>query len=187
MVIVNFIYLKTNYDIMKQSIFFIYFLALISLTFSQEKTTSFPENAVGIYKGVLHINASGRTQEIPMEFHLKKTDSAHKFDYILVYNKQPRNYTLIVKNKEKGIYTIDENNGIVIPAKFANKTLYSFFEVQKNFLSTRFEFSKNQLDFEILFTATKNKITSGGTSKEIPKVFGFPILTIQKAVLKKME
>ena len=172
---------------MKQFTFFVFFFLIISTGFSQDIAIGFPENAVGIYKGILHINASGRTQEIPMEFHLIKTDSVHKFDYKLVYKGQSRNYTLIVKDKIKGVFDIDENNGIIIPAKYANNTLYSFFEVQGNFLSTRFEFFENKMDFEILFTAKKNKTTSGGISKEIPEVLGFPISTVQKAVLKKVE
>ncbi|MBL4569460.1 MAG: hypothetical protein JKY69_07460 [Flavobacteriaceae bacterium] len=48
-------------------------------------------------------------------------------------------------------------------------------------------FENNQLDFEILFSATKNKVTSGGTSKDIPEVIGYPISVVQKAVLKKVE
>ena len=169
---------------------FLFILSIIVLSFngfSQEKNSSFPENSVGIYKGILHINASGRTQNIPMEFHLLKTDSVHKFDYKLIYDGHPRNYTLVVKDKKKGICDIDEHNSIIIPAKFANNILYSFFEVQGNFISTRFAFYKDKMEFDLLFTLPKNKTTSGGTSKDIPKVFGFPIATVQTAVLKKVE
>lgn len=170
---------------MKKSVLFIFFFSFVSLIFSQEKKDTFPNNFLGIYKGDLIINSAKGTQKIPMEFHLKKTDSTHKFDYVLIYNGAPRNYTLVLKDIEKGLFEVDENNGIILPTKYANNTLYSFFEVQGNFLSTRFEFKKDTLNFEILFTATKNKVTTGGTSKEIPEVFGFPISTIQKAVLIK--
>lgn len=170
---------------MKKSVLFIFFFSFVSLIFSQEKKDTFPNNFLGIYKGDLIINSAKGTQKIPMEFHLKKTDSTHKFDYVLIYKGAPRNYTLVLKDIEKGLFEVDENNGIILPTKYANNTLYSFFEVQGNFLSTRFEFKKDTLNFEILFTATKNKVTTGGTSKEIPEVFGFPISTIQKAVLIK--
>lgn len=83
------------------------------------------------------------------------------------------------------MYEVDENNGIILPTKFSNNTLYSFFEVQGNFLSTRFSFKEDTLDFEILFTAMKQKVKSGGVSKEIPEVFGYPISTVQKAILIK--
>ena len=97
------------------------------------------------------------------------------------------NYTLIIKDREKGICEIDENNGIILPSRFSGNTLYSFFEVQGSLLSSRLDFSKDRMTFEILFGTTKNKTTSGGVSKDIPEVFGYPISVIQKAILKKVN
>lgn len=170
---------------MLKSILSILLIFSISLLSSQEIEDNFPNSILGIYKGDLHISSARGVQKVPMEFHLQKTDSIHKFKYILVYNGTPRNYTLITKSVEKGIFEVDENNGIILPSKYANNTLYSFFEVQGNFLSSRLHFKKDRLDFEILFTATKNKTTTGGISKEIPVVYGYPITTIQKAILRK--
>ncbi|CAL2103452.1 Peptidyl-prolyl cis-trans isomerase ppiD [Tenacibaculum sp. 190130A14a] len=150
-----------------------------------EKELVFPDDFIGVYKGSLQITNPKGSQEIPMEYHLLKTDSIHKYDYKLVYNGQPRNYTLIVKNKEKGIFEVDENNGIILPTFLNNNTLHSFFEVQGNLLSSRALFSQNKLEFEILFTSLKNKIKSGGTSEDIPEVFGYPITVFQKAILVK--
>lgn len=159
-------------------------LFVFSFSFSQELGKTFPEDFLGIYKGELSITTERGNQTIPMEFHLLKTDSIHKFDYKLVYNNTPRNYTLIVKDKNKGLFEIDENNGIVLPSHFNQNVLYSFFEVQGNFLSTRIDFNdSNTLNFEILFSRLKNKTTTGGTSKEIPEVFGYPITVFQKAKL----
>lgn len=170
---------------MKNIFLFSTLFLVISVGFSQEKKANFPEDFLGVYKGTLQIDSPRGKQEIPMEFHMVKTDSIHRFDYKLVYNGRPRNYTLVVKDKEKGIYEVDENNGIILPSKFKNNTLFSFFEVQGNFLSSRMAFSENQLDFEILFTAVKNKVKTGGVSKEIPDVFGYPISVVQKAILVK--
>ncbi|CAM1346235.1 hypothetical protein [Tenacibaculum crassostreae] len=170
---------------MKKLFLFCNLFLLVFISTAQEKTTTFPNDFLGIYKGTLQIHSPRGKQEIPMEFHMVKTDSVHKFDYKLVYNGQPRNYTLLVKDSAKGIYEIDENNGIILPSKLANNTLYSFFEVQGNFLSSRLAFSENQLEFEILFTATKNKTTTGKGTEEIPFVYGYPISVVQKAVLKR--
>ena len=159
-------------------------LFIVSLSYSQETVKNFPEDFLGIYKGELDITTERGNQKIPMELHLLKTDSIHKFHYKLVYNNQPRNYTLIAKNKEKGLFEIDENNGIILPTHFNQNVLYSFFEVQGNFLSTRIDFSaSNTLLFEILFSRLKNKTTTGGVSKDIPEVFGYPITVFQKAKL----
>ena len=170
---------------MKHFVFLFLFILTTSFGYSQVQDFSFPEDAVGKYSGTLLIDSPRGKQEIPMEFHLIKTDSVHRFDYKLIYAGQPRNYTLIIKDKEKGICEVDENNGIILPSRFSGNTLFSFFEVQNNFLSSRFEFRKDELVFEILFSNTKQKTTSGGTSEQIPEVYGYPISTVQKAVLRK--
>ncbi|NVJ88757.1 MAG: hypothetical protein HWD82_04885 [Flavobacteriaceae bacterium] len=154
---------------------------------SQSNSLDFLTKVAGVYKGDLTITNTKGTQKIPMEFHLLKTNDSLKFNYRLVYNSAPRNYTLIVKDVENGILEVDENNGIILPTKHYNNTLFSFFEVQENLLSTRIEFADKKLVFEILFTNTKNKTTTGGKSKEIPEVFGYPITTIQNATLEKQN
>ena len=163
---------------MKTLGFLLIFLLTVSLGYSQNTNFSFPEDAVGQYSGTLLIDSPRGTQEIPMEFHLIKTDSLHRFEYKLIYAGQPRNYTLIIKDKEKGICEVDENNGIILPSRFSENTLFSFFEVQNNLLSSRFEFRKDELVFEILFSNTKQKTTSGGSSEQIPEVYGYPISTV---------
>ncbi|MCF2873555.1 MULTISPECIES: hypothetical protein [unclassified Tenacibaculum] len=147
----------------------------------------FPNDFIGIYKGKLQIDNPKGSQEIDMEYHLLPTDSVGKFEYKLVYNGKARNYFLIEKNKEKGIYEVDENNGIILPTYLNSNTLHSFFEVQGSLLSSRTKFSKDQLEFEILFTKLKNKVKSGGTSEEVPEVFGYPITVFQKAILYKQD
>ena len=183
----HFIIFELTKNAMKYFIFFFYFFLFSNSVFSQKSITSFPENAVGIYKGDLHISSARGNQTIPMEFHLKATKDSLRYNYVLMYNNSPRNYTLVVKDRIKGIYEVDENNGIILPSKFADNTLFSFFEVQGNLLSSRFAFYKDRLEFEILFTALKNKVKTGGKSEKIPEVFGYPITTVQKAILKKVN
>lgn len=150
-----------------------------------ENKLTFPKDFFGVYKGKLKINNMKGSQEIDMEYHLLKTDSVGKYAYKLVYNGQPRDYFLIEKDKKKGIYEVDENNGIILPTFLNDNTLHSFFEVQGNFLSSRAKFYDNKVDFEILFTALKNKEKSGGG--DFPEVFGHPISTFQKATLVKQQ
>jgi len=172
---------------MKNLALLFFTLLIVFFGYAQEKEFSFPEDAVGKYSGTLLIDSPNGKQEVPMEFHLIKTDTINRFDYKLIYAGQPRNYTLIIKDREKGICEVDENNGIILPSRFSGNTLFSFFEVQGNFLSSRFEFQKDTLVFEILFSNTKNKTTSGGTSEKIPEVYGYPISTVQQAVLTKAK
>ncbi|SNR17223.1 hypothetical protein [Tenacibaculum jejuense] len=169
---------------MKKITCFLIFLSSL-IVFAQEKVENFPHSFLGKYKGTLEITSKRGTQKIPMEFHLTKTEKDSVFNYVIVYDKSPRNYFLKIVDQEKGIYDIDENNGIILPASFHKNVLHSFFEVQGNFLSTRLAFDTKQLEFEILFTRLENKTTTGGISKEIPEVFGYPIGVFQKAILVK--
>lgn len=162
-------------------------LIFISPLYSQEVKKVFPADYTGIYKGELTYETPKGPAKIPMEFQFRKTDSIHKYDYWLVYNNQPRKYSLIVKDSTRGLYEIDENNGIILPARFYEGTLYSWFEVQNNKVSSRLEFQDNKLFFEILFSNTKSKTTTGGVSEQIPQVYGYPISAIQKAVLIKQD
>lgn len=169
---------------MRKLFYILGFLFSIHLT-AQEPELTFPDSFLGIYKGDLEISSKRGNQKIPMEFHLTKTDKDSIYNYVLIYNKVPRNYLLKVVDKDKGVFNIDENNGIILQASFHKNVLHSFFEVQRNFLSTRLEFKNDSVAFEILFTNLKNKITTGGISKDIPEVFGYPITVFQKAILTK--
>ncbi len=154
---------------------------------SQETKKQFPNDFVGIYKGELKYETPNGIATIPMEFHLKKADTTKTYDYWLVYDGKPREYSLIILNEKRGTCKVDENNGIVLPARYYENTLYSWFEVGGNKLTSRLQFEGDTLFFEIIFSALKNKTTTGGTSKEIPKVYGYPISSVQKAVLKKTD
>lgn len=143
----------------------------------------FPDDFLGKYNGTLDIKSPRGAQSLPMEFHLLPTDTTGRYTYTLVYDGQPRDYTLVTLDKDKGLYEIDENNGIILPSYLDQNTLHSFFEVQGNLLTTRMQFKQDEMLFEILFAATKNKVTTGGSSADIPEVAGYPISTFQKARL----
>ena len=146
----------------------------------------FPEDFVGSYYGTLSIASDTReAREIPMEFHLKATDTLQRYTYTLVYAGQARNYNLIEIDKETGRYQVDENNGIILDTRFSHNTLFSFFEVEDNFLSSRLAFQGDSLHFEILFTPTPKKVETGENLDL--KVYSYPITTIQKALLIKKE
>ena len=72
---------------MKKAIILFCITCIVNLGFAQEKTASFPESVLGIYKGKLHISTPKGKQEIDMEFHIQKTDVVNRFDYKLVYSE----------------------------------------------------------------------------------------------------
>lgn len=161
---------------------------LFVLVFGFSQAQTFPEDYLGVYKGKLKITNPVGEQEINMEFHLTKTDTIDVYNYILVYEvngePSPRNYTLKVKNKDKGEFIVDENNGILLDAKFVDNTLYSMFEVQGNMLVTTERFYEDSMDFEIIFSSTQKKSSNSATD-DVPEVTSYPVMVIQKAKLIK--
>ena len=159
-------------------------LFITTLSFAQNDNNNFPNDFLGVYKGTLSIyNPSNEVQQIPMEFHLLETDSAHRFEFKLIYDGQARNYFLLEIDSEKGLYDIDEDNGIILKTRLQNNTLFSFFEVNGSMLSSRYAFSGDQIDFEILFTTLKAKEKTGEETGN--EIFAYPISVVQKAILKK--
>ncbi|MGB1307333.1 MAG: hypothetical protein ACPG6B_00380 [Oceanihabitans sp.] len=167
----------------------VFFILVCFSAKAQNDSLQFPEDFYGIYKGDLHITNARGKQTIGMEFHLNKTDSIGKHQYMLVYifdgKRQERKYNLIEKDVVKGEYIVDENNGILLDAKLIDNTLYFMFEVQNNLITTTARFYKTSMDFEITFTDTKQKKESGTSGEDAVRVTSYPISGIQKAHLTK--
>jgi hypothetical protein len=159
------------------------------LGFSQSKKTTFPEDFFGKYKGKLTIINANGSQEIDMEFHLLPTDTLGKYQYTIIYKSekinQERKYRLIEKDKAKGHYVVDENNGILLNITLANNALYAIFEVQGGLLTTTEHFYENYMDFEIMYSLKEKVEKSGNTNEETPEVLSYPVINVQKARLYK--
>ncbi len=174
---------------------FYYCLAILLITVTtdvisqNENSVSFPEDFFGIYTGTLHISSKSGESDIAMEFHLLPTDTLGQYQYTLVYGaedkKQERAYTLKEKNRAKGEYILDENNGIILHQKVIENRMYTLFEVGDNLLTTFITFEENYMVFDITFAPRAQKNTTYATDKEKTEVISFPITTVQRAVLKK--
>lgn len=170
----------------------IWLLMVLVASFSAKAQTDslqFPQDFYGIYKGDLQIvNARGR-QTLQMEFHLNKTDSIGKYQYMLVYimngERQERKYHLVTKDASKGEYLVDENNGILINAKVMDNTIYSMYEVQDNILTTTERFYKDAMDFEITVSHKTQKLATGTIGENAIEVISYPVFSVQKAHLQK--
>lgn len=151
----------------------------------------FPDDALGIYKGDLVVENSNGKEIYGMEFHLQPTDSLGNYMYKIVYiadgNRQERNYNLIAKDTSRGEYVVDENNGILLPAKLFGNRLYSIFEVQNSLLITTETFFEDYMLFEIVFSNTSGAMVSGATEEDVPKVTSYPVTVSQRAKLIKLK
>lgn len=163
-----------------------YFFMLLLVLSVQAQDKLFPDDYCGIYKGELVILNSQGEQRVPMEFHLQKTEDATNFTYKMIYaaepNKIEKNYNLIIKDKSKGAFVIDENNGIRLDANFFDDTLHSVFEVQNNLIISTERFFEDRMEFSIIFT-NKALSSSNEAKDQVPEVTSFPVSAVQKAVL----
>lgn len=173
----------------KSKAFFIIVGLVISTICLGQTEKKFPEDYLGIYKGELKISNPSGEQSIDMEFHLMSTDSIDSYNYTLVYvvngEAQPRNYKLKVKDRSNGEFVVDENNGILLDAKWDGNSLHSMFEVQGNLLTTTETFFEDYMLFEITFANMTSANKSGTEGDNAVEVFSYPITTVQSARLEK--
>ncbi|MEM6721641.1 MAG: hypothetical protein AAF611_20100 [Bacteroidota bacterium] len=161
---------------------------------SEDKTfpiqDAFPKEYTGTYAGNLAVaDASGVIQNVPMELIIKPTDDPKRYDYTLVYivsnKRDERKYTLIVVDPEKGLYDLDENNGIVLRANYMRQTLFSTFELNNRILNSRVEFNN---DGRVFFSITvTEKADARKTGDEKLTVLSYHTAVIQKATLRKVD
>ena len=168
---------------------FILFANFLGITAQEDSNLSFPNDYFGVYTGTLKINSERGSQEVPMEFHLKPTDSVGKYHYTLIYGegdmRQERKYTLLAEDVDNGRYVVDENNGIILDDKVQGNKLYSLFEVQGNLLTTFMTFHEDHMIFEITFASKEKQRVTYAENEQKTEVISYPISTVQRAVLKK--
>lgn len=182
---------QISYLIMKKYVFlFVCCLAGSISLFAQKQ--DFPKAWEGIWKGELQImNVKGVQMQLPMELHILPIDSS-KWTWKIVYApkdkpRDERNYELIVKDKAKGHYAVDEKDGIILDAFYINGNLYSEFAVQGTEILSIDRLEGKNLVVEMIVKPSKEIAVTGGTSEEVPPVSSYQISSQHKAVLKKVK
>ena len=152
----------------------------------------FPKEIQGLWKGQLKIfGRDGNDMIIPMQVNIQKTSSDSLLTWIMTYDKQaPRNYQLHIKDKIKGIYHIDEQNSIIIPARLAGNELVSNYEVMGNHMTVIYELvNKDQLLFKVNMWKSNSGVNTGGATMNgdtVPKVTTFLPTAYQLGNLRRM-
>ncbi len=154
----------------------------------------FPETWVGHWAGAATLNTpKGVSMRFTMELKVVKTDDPSKYDWTIIYddgkNRQERPYQLVVKDAAKCSYEIDEKNGIVLPTTLIGGTLYSAFDLEGVRLISRDQLVGDAIETEIITMSTKQLVETGGKAgdaeAQVPPVTGVPVVSVQRATLKK--
>ncbi|MBC8755534.1 hypothetical protein H2O64_12725 [Kordia sp. YSTF-M3] len=153
-------------------------------------TYAFPKEYVGTYAGNLNVaDASGVLQNVPMELIIAPTEDPKKYSYTLAYiiskKRDERKYTLVIVDQAKGLFDLDENNGVVLRANYMRQTLFSTFEVNNRILNSSVEFKNDgRVFFNIIVT---EKAESRQTGDKKTPVISYNAIVIQKAALRKVD
>lgn len=154
---------------------------------------NFPQNWEGRYIGMLQIFKAGQSKaarKIEMELIIKQISlDSNRYEWQIIYGtdkvKGLREYELIVKNRDKGLYIIDERNSILLDAFLVNGKLISRFSVAGNLITATYEKEGDYIHFEILSGKEKVDAYTGG-KEAIPEVGNYSIAVRQTARLKKV-
>jgi photosystem II stability/assembly factor-like uncharacterized protein len=155
----------------------------------------FPTSWIGHWAGDATSGNGTNTQKFRMELIIAPTDSKDRFRWTIIYagaqGRQERAYTLIVKDAAKGLYSIDENNGIILDSRYIDGTLFGHFLVQGNRITTRerLENPGNSGEFistELVTTIDDQATTTGGGAG-VPEVKTWAPVGVQKAILRRVD
>jgi hypothetical protein len=161
----------------------IYIIVLL-LIVAASSSAQFPEKWVGTWSGMMHIYKAGKIVDSVAVTHLIKPgersgDFTWRTEYASVKNPVVKDYVLRIKDAARGLYVIDEGEGLELTSYLMGSRLLSTFEVSGIFLTANYELRGEELIFEVT-SGKKDAATGGG-------VTNYSVNTLQRVVLKRAE
>jgi len=156
----------------------------------------FPDQWLGIWEGELQIYQGQEVvQKVNMRVDNLGTDNPDVYIWALTYGPDTiagrRNYLLKAKDRTRGVWEVDEQNGIFLEGKVVGNTFINVFTVMENTLISSMSVENDQtMKFEIIVYTKESTSKTGDLVYEgenIPAVFSYSITGYQKAVLKKVR
>ena len=153
---------------------------------------AFPQSYTGHWTGDLEIfRDRERVQKIRMSLEISEVNQ-DTFDWFITYDdgltKDIRAYGLVISNKDKGQYLIDEKNGIVLDAQLNGNELTSIFKVGSSLLNVTYELGHEEIVFKIDVINMNAHRMTGDTligQDSIPRVDVYPLAVVQRAILQR--
>ena len=101
----------------------------------------FPQAWFGRWRGTAQSLAPGAAPQAAVELVVGPTERPERFTWTVVYDgaqgRQERRYTLVAVDAARGLYLVDEGNGIALPHTLLAGALYSQFEVGGSRITAR--------------------------------------------------
>lgn len=158
----------------------------------QHDTTAivaFPQTWRGNWCGVLEaFDANGKTLNVPMKLIVQPTLDSTRWQWVIIYDTTARDYELVVTGDSlQRRYSIDEKNGIVLPASLMGNTFVSSFEVQGNRIDAMYQLLYGKIHFTILSVTANALVQTGLDTADSPNVNAFTPTSYQTAVLTRND
>jgi photosystem II stability/assembly factor-like uncharacterized protein len=154
----------------------------------------FPESWFGQWAGDARVVGGASDMRFRMELIVGPGPSADRYQWTIVYDgaagRQERRYELLVRDRAKGLYAIDEKNGIVIESRFLDGALHGLFEVEGTRIATRESLvglggNAEAIEVEMVVTSVGDPSVSGGDGGA-PEVRSWAPKSIQRATLRRV-
>ena len=164
-------------------------------TIKRAEAGVFPASWIGRWKGDAATGNAQRSQKFTMELVIAATDKPDRFTWTMVYDgeagRQERPYTLVIKDAARGVYAIDENQGIVLDASLLDGGLYTHFVVQGYRTVTRTKLERagtaeEHIAVEMITTVDGDATTTGNAGG-VPAVRTWLPVSLQRATLKRVS
>jgi hypothetical protein len=132
----------------------------------------------------------GSKQKFSVQLFVYPSKSPNRWAWQITYTgaagKSVRDYELVAINESKGLYVLDEKNGVELPATLFDDSLHFHFTVSGQTLWSRYRLvtkDETVIEYEMVTAASQDAKTTG--TKEI-EVIGLQPATHQFATLKKI-
>jgi len=158
-----------------------------------ESCVAFPADWIGRWQGRLETHGGSSLAPVTMSIEIQPI-AVDRWSWTIIYEgdagRQIRPYELIAVDARTGRFAIDEKNGIVIPVRVLEGTLYSTFEV----MGSRIELRETlvgagrdaTLVVEMGTIAVEDATVTGGIEAQaIPEVRAWTPRVVQRGTLRR--
>ncbi|MEZ4829695.1 MAG: hypothetical protein R3C61_25935 [Bacteroidia bacterium] len=149
----------------------------------------FPRQWEGEWAGELEIfSGKGKVQTLPMKLLIRPDEKNEVWKWTIVYQTDTpdvREYELIVSDREKGHFIIDEKNSILLDGWLLGNVLSCRFSVGKSLLLVNYAFERDFIRFDIFAGNKSEPRLTGAEVEDVGEIYNYPVTTMQRAVLRR--
>lgn len=146
---------------------------------------------IGKWSGEATNELAGKdSQQFSVQLVVAPGKSPNRWNWQITYTgaagKSVRDYELVAIDESKGLYVLDEKNGIKLPATLFEDSLHFHFTISGQTLWSRYRLltkEKAAIEYELVTASSQDAKTTGTQELE---VIGLQPVTRQFAILKPM-